>query len=159
MTEKTDWFIETNTVYEFTINGSDAVQSCNFKTLYLRYTRARKLLREILSAGKVKYNLLPELSTPQYGRIGKNHLPRVHFHGVIRFPTEDSIIEWLLVDAVKLAKYGSYQMNTFRPERWPGYCMKHKKLFTKLPGNYELQNTFEFDSIFNTCPPEGSGTE
>ncbi len=148
MNSANDWILEPKTIYEFTISGTDNVQLTTFNELKNRYKRNRRLLWEILKESKVKYKLLPEITMPQYGRANKNSLPRIHWHGVIAYPDDEAITNWLLIDAVKLAKYGSYQMNVFRPEYWPGYCLKHHKLFSKTLGSYELQNSYAMDKWF-----------
>lgn len=146
------WTFSPKVLYEFTINGNDDAQwQGTFKALKMRYVRNRKLLREILfETPSIKYKLYPEISMPQYGRGNKNAVPRIHWHGVIRFPDEVSLLDWLLITQVKMAKYGSFQFNEFRPEYWPEYCTKNENLFSKLPGNYALENTFEFDKLMDT---------
>lgn len=146
MSETKEWTLRPGVKYEFTINGSDHTQlTPSFKNLSKRYARNRALLREILLESDVVYHLLPEISIPQYGRANKNSVPRIHWHGVIKFPDKESIVQWLLVDAVKLAKYGSYQLNLFRPEHWVTYCRKYSWLFEDLRPNYELKN---IDNLF-----------
>ncbi len=148
--ETQNWSFSKNIIYEFTVNGCDHTQVGSFASLHVRYKRCRKLLREIMQESGVKYKLFPEISQPQYGRSGANEMARIHFHGIVRFPSGESILNWLLLTTPKLSKYGSYQFNTFRPDYWPGYCTKQMSLYRLLDGNYELENSFEFDSLF-TC--------
>jgi len=143
-----EWCLRIDTIYEFTINGCDAVQMNGLQTSSKRYTRNRKLLRDILTEASVRYCLFPEISIPQYARANKNCIPRIHWHGLMVFKDINSIINWLLTVAPALAKYGSYQFNTFRPDYWPSYCLKHQDIFEHLPGNYELKNSCCLDSFF-----------
>lgn len=147
------WTFVPNVLYEFTINGNDNSQCAT--SLEQRYARNRKLLREILKDAPFKYWLQPEITMPQYGRRATNEYPRIHWHGVVMFPTYKSVVDYLTTTAVSLARYGSYQYNEFRPE-WIDYMDKHRQWFIHLPGNYELKNTYEFEKLWKHSTSESS---
>ncbi len=133
---ETDWCFSTNTTYEFTINLNDAYQ-VKGSSLATRYKNARKTLRELLMENKgLRYKLLPEVTMPQFGDKYKNTYPRIHFHGILQFSTKESIIHWLLEDAILCAKIGRYQFNIYRPDHWPTYCEKHRTLFKHITNQY-----------------------
>lgn len=128
------WNFETNTIYEFTFCPRDDKQYFHKARGSVDDRRDQKAagdLREILeSYGKhLKFNLLFELSMPQYGQYNKNEGSRIHWHGIIVFMTKRVLYEFLLTGLTKLADNGRYQFNEYRPDIWDKYCMKHQWLF------------------------------
>ena len=76
-----------------------------------------------------RYHLFPECSMPQHGNATKNRYSRVHYHGIILFPTPLSIRTFLLNYYHLLTGMSSIQLNPYRPQIWPEYCRKQKYLF------------------------------
>lgn len=133
-----EWILDTNTVYEFTINFNDDFQTKGID----RYKSARKFLRNILDDGLYKYKLIPEITMPQYGDRYTNVMPRIHFHGVLMFKSNKQVLHWLLKGALIIAKIGRYQFNEYRDEYWPDYCLKNEYLFSGLEP-YELESEYD----------------
>lgn len=135
---KPKWELKQGVWYEFTINPRD-----EFQFMHDGINRERKcwmaIKRCFLKGEPCQFFLLPEISMPQYGdsrvdgyKTTKVVIPRIHYHGVIRFPDEDSLLGWLLNGATNMALIGRYQFNPYRPDYWPGYCTKHQDLFSNL---------------------------
>lgn len=142
-----EWEFKEKTLYEFTINLNDERQCTKMHTgLDLRYQSARDCLKKVFENNTWKYFLIPEISMPQAGQMYKYGIPRIHWHGIVMFPNNDTILHHLLVTAIKLADIGRYQFNEYRPKYWPKYCMKYNNLFSKL--GY-IHNVEYFDDIYD----------
>lgn len=128
------WTFEKDQWYELTICPNNQYQySLN------RHTKIYKALEEIFDECDFKYLLLPEISMPQSNH--KNNIPRLHYHGMIKFTLNKHIVKWLLKDALKVDNIGLYQFNPFRGEHWPKYICKHQYLFKRL--NITITNMFD----------------
>lgn len=147
-TEPPKWVFKKNTWYEFTINFSDQYQSNGRTSLENRYSISRKAIYSTLSETEdIDYYLVPEVSMLQYGDSFKNSIPRIHYHGIMRFKTNLSILNFQIKTQVLLAKIGRYQFNDYRPKHWPEYCEKHKHI-------YELLEPYELKSMKSFTWPE-----
>lgn len=134
LSPKKEWSFTSQTLYEFTINLNDSYQVNRHRTkgISLRYVEAKATFESIMKLNTWKYFLVPEISMPQVGDMFRNTVPRIHWHGFVIFPDNDSILQHLLVVAVKLADIGRYQFNLCRPEYWMKYCLKHQNIFKSL---------------------------
>lgn len=125
--EKKEWVFQSGVPYEFTINFNDQYQING--VLSLRDVRLKSNLKKIFEKTNIKYDLLQEITMPQFGDTFKNMVPRIHYHGVVMFPKDDDIYSYLLSTAVELAQIGRYQFNPLRAKHWVTYITKHTKLF------------------------------
>lgn len=128
---KDKWVFKEKTIYEFNINLNDEYQNKS-RDPFQRYTVARGHVSSILSKSRLTYCLIPELSMNQYGDKYTNTYSRIHWHGLVYFPDNLAILDYLLrIDHV-LKKIGRIQFNPHRPDYWKKYCHKHQHIFKSL---------------------------
>lgn len=130
-----EWEFKIKTIYEFTINFNDTHQRANTIN---RMSNVYKILKDNIniksniSKHNMLYNLKPEISQLQYGHCAKNNMCRIHYHGIILFPTNGTLLNYLINIHQRLTKIGSIQFNEYRPNYWRKYCTKND-LYKKLP--------------------------
>lgn len=154
--EDDKWEFKLYTPYEFTINFNDDNQ---FKHSIDRPDKVKQKLYSILSTNPgIHYWLRLELSMPQYGQAytKKQHIARLHYHGIIKFTTKKSLIKYLVMTYTKLTSIGRVQFNPFRLSHWPTYCLKQQYLFKHL--NCDLENV-ELEYIVSQDMDQTSETD
>lgn len=117
---------EINTIYEITINPDNKHQ---FPYNDLRIKKCREIVKLIMEKNTWDYHLKTELSEPHYG--GDSYISRVHFHGVIKFNTNEEIKYFLTTQINHLMKITNICINAFRPQEWLEYIKKQQHLFSK----------------------------
>lgn len=121
-----------NTLYEITINPSDQHQFFTDKDrLNKCYNRTVGLIRSL----NIKdIEIYTEISEKNNGMVSKEKakhvIPynRIHFHGTLKFLTNNELIEFLLQGWVSLVKFGSIQISPYRKEYWTKYINKQQWL-------------------------------
>jgi len=130
-------------VYAITINPSDDYQYYKLNSPLEQMWKKRlgefkkywsALLVNMFSRFDIEYNLNIEISEPLDGNDAS---PRLHFHGIIKFTTEDAIMEFLLILLDKLKMRSRIKIKPIdNMKKWHDYCMKQ----TFLPlGNIDYR--------------------
>lgn len=114
------------TIYEFTINLSDAYQ---YPSDDNRIMKIKSLMSPLFELNTWNYHLKTEISEPKFGDA--KTITRVHFHGMIYFNDHKEIRYFLTVQMNKLFKIGRLCINAFRVTEWIPYISKQKHLFHK----------------------------
>lgn len=75
------------------------------------------------------YDMVPETSVPKYLRGVPGVLPRVHFHGTIKFTGDQAgIAEFLNNRWHKLLDFATFKLSDYRLDVWPAYISKQRYL-------------------------------
>lgn len=145
-----DPFYQPSVPYEFTINFDNDHQHTHLNDIQ-RIEKIEISMKDILKHYNMKYHLKLEISEPQYGQIGT--LPRVHYHGVLRFETYESVVQFLLIGISKLCSIGRYQFNPLRPEYWKRYINKQQHIFKNsiTLKNHRMIANIRYDDIIEPC--------
>jgi len=129
--------------YEITINPNDACQFFgNVRRLECFVMSIQKLLIVALDNYCIKYKLYIELSEPR--AINKEDSrksrsgSRLHLHGFIFCVDEVAIGEFLLKSQYLLSRFCDVQINAYREDYWPSYCVKQKAIMKALAKYYKV---------------------
>ncbi len=129
--------------YEITINPNDKHQYFgNVRRLELFVMDIQKLLVQALDNYDVRYKLYIELSEPR--SINKDSTSkstsgaRLHMHGYII--CDDTLIVglFLLKSQYYLSRWSDVQINSFREEYWPKYCLKQRTVMKALGRDHAI---------------------
>lgn len=88
---------------------------------------------ELLSITDTEYSLWADISEPR--EMNADKLPRIHYHGVIKFVNRNAVLEWLLTHAPRIVgNVGLLKIDTIDcPEHWLKYCKKYVPLTRQQP--------------------------
>lgn len=117
----TEFTLLNNHYYEITFNPHDDHQYFGSD---LRHIKSRDEVNKLFDTLSCNYLLYQEISIQQHANRTSSQ-NRVHYHGVIQ--VKDAFF-FSLTHMYKLAKFGDYQLNEYRPE-WLKYCTKQKDLY------------------------------
>lgn len=123
-----------DTLFAITINPQaqyvvtrDKKSVKNRSRLELADSHMRRLLANAL--WDAEYSLLYECSEPFEKKAGQEQIPRLHMHGVLVFPTTESVKDFLLYGAPILAKASIYEIDTIlHVSKWNTYITKQSFL-------------------------------
>lgn len=149
-------FYEAQKTYSLTIAPSDYNQGFNDKTYMVKIYRysvdyidrlknvTTKLNEILLPYNRdIQYILHTDISEP---RDINGNIPRIHFHGVIRFKTNDKILKWLLSILPQLSTFGIVNIDTIDDmNHWEKYCKKYDHITNTPP----LKNKMEWRNKYN----------
>lgn len=117
--------LDINVVYGITINPSEQFfkDSFRFITIY-------SVLFNFLQTVNFEYELFPEVSSPPTSRVGSRVcLPRLHFHGYIKFKTYFALTEFYQSEYYKLSKFSSIDIHH---DLNPSYPLKNKSIMSPI---------------------------
>lgn len=153
-------------VFSITINPNDSCQYFpknypgDWKTRMSDFKKNwSKRFIELFSLFDIDYWLPVECSEPF--RSGKQSEPRLHFHGLIRFKTEESVLHFLLNASHWLLQWSNFKIDALSedPTEWIQYSEKHHFLpfpvLDNIPPNYEDSIDFFFPNQFLFFPEDG----
>lgn len=102
------------------------------------------------------YNMRIEISEPL---DGSDAVPRLHFHGIIRFDTDNAIMEFLLVNLRALKTMSRVKIKPIDDiEIWYNYCMKQSYLplgYLHHGLNWTLEEKCKSEEEIELIIPEG----
>lgn len=132
-------FYKTNTLYSITLNPNDAHQGHLKGGSHGRLVEVKSQVWTVLNKyPDIYYILHLDISEPL--KISKN-FPRVHFHGVVMFPTNKAIQIWLLDTLRVLGNWCNIDIDTIDDvSLWEKYCKKYDTITNITP----LQNKLEW---------------
>lgn len=122
--------IAPNDIHQFTKNDNRALMSMDDE---FRIQRVMGSLWKRLSPfnSYIRYILHVDISEP---RNMNSNLPRIHFHGVIRFDDNRDIRKWLLKILPELNIIGIVDIDTIDdPVFWEKYCKKYDHITGVAP--------------------------
>lgn len=131
-TSEDKWMYEPHIPYEITIRPYKQLDEDD-----LRFVKAHKELKDLLTNMSFNYFLIPELSMPKYSNIGKQQITYIHWHGLIKFTDSKSIYNFLLTEWNKLTHRYHIQINQYRPDYWNKYITKQINI---IPKEFSLKN-------------------
>ncbi len=128
---KNEIFYKKHTTYAITINLNDKHQ-------YFGRVERMSLAHSFMYEQLIHYKrigiiiiLHTELSEPKNSALSKNG-PRVHFHGTIRFQSNKSVKQFLLLEWYKISRYAVLDIDTINdPSIWDSYCKKQEKIINE----------------------------
>ncbi len=126
--------IKTN--YTITLNPSDKYQYFGKEQRLAKYNN--QLYESFIGLG-IDYYLVTELSEPHKFQIQGKKGPRLHSHGIIRFPTTKSLALFLMHGYYTLLRIYGIEIDTITDiETWYSYMTKQKlfKVYTVTISNY-----------------------
>lgn len=131
-----------DTVYAFTINPKSSLQGNQELNILERSKRYRKIIgsiKKMFDDYNIDYLLYPEISTPEPHRVlsRTDIIPRLHYHGYIRFHDPANFYLWTYCQIVR--KIGIFKMKVIDdPVKWYKYIKKDKKVMLKIMRSLEL---------------------
>lgn len=138
--KKIDIMYKVNTWYALTVCPSNNSGECKPRRRkpsspareQLSYHRER-LYNYLLPMNDTEYKIWTDISEPR--EINMDHRPRIHFHGVIRFKTNEAILDWLLTHAPTImCCIGILKVDTLKcPKYWLEYCQKYVHITRQKP--------------------------
>lgn len=135
-------YYKANTFYAITINPCDDLQFLKKESIILREQRCREAMLNIVQElnhlnRKCELYIVPELSELFYTNR-RNAPPRFHWHGFIRFHTNESLKHFLLIDSVKLISTNQIMLKKIANLKgWLSYCTKQQEIMQSKPiANY-----------------------
>lgn len=113
------------------------------------------MFTEIFTMFDIDYDLVLEISEPLQKDERINHntsLPRLHFHGKVRFRTIDSILEFLLVNVKVVRSVATMVVKPIQDDQWEkDYCTKQEYLglgtLNNMPLHYSSKEEW-YQDIF-----------
>ncbi len=130
--------------YEITINPNDKHQFFGSpRRLEIFMTKLHALLVDALDNYKQEYKLFVELSEPHINVNSKSPLPRLHFHGTIKFVNELAVGQFLLKSLYKLSRFSNVTLNDYREDYWPKYISKQSLVMKALAKYYKVKVTIK----------------
>ncbi len=126
-------FYQSNTYYEITINPEDRYQYFGAPRRLEKFiVKSQSLLRDSLGVYDTEYELVTELSEPYINVHKKSPLPRLHFHGKIKFKTDVHVGLFLLNGLYLLSRFALVTINKYRKDKWTGYIHKQNAIMVAL---------------------------
>ena len=134
--------------YEITINPSDKNQFFGSygKRLQQFYTTVHPKIIKALNYYQYKYDLVLELSDPHINVNRDSSQPRLHFHGVIEFQTQEQVGYFLLESLYKLSRWSNVTVNEYRGEEWNKYITKQGETMMALCKKERVPHTISDQS-------------
>lgn len=145
-------------VYSITINPNDSCQyypknypgDWQVRMDAFKQNWSKRFI-ELLSLFDIDYWLQIECSEPF--RSGNQSEPRLHFHGLIRFQTPESVMQFLLNASHWLLTWSNFKIDSIEdPEEWIDYSEKHTFLpfpaIDNVPPNYECYLDYFYPDMF-----------
>lgn len=141
-------------VYAFTLNPKDSLQGnqdLNVLERTKKFTKIITTIRKLFDDYDVDYMLYPEISTPEPYRIinRTNIIPRLHYHGYIRF-TDPAL--FYCHTYIQIAKrIGIFKIKSIDDhKKWNDYIKKDRKVMKKIMHSLKLPYKLrhgKFDTI------------
>lgn len=126
-------FYNNQQVYSFTYNPCDEYQyhDKGCKRLAMFRTCMYELLIGLHASG-IRYGAYIDISEPRDTHADK--YTRLHLHGIIAFPTNKAISEWLCFHQNRLSRIGYLNIDTIDdPIHWIQYSSKYTKILRMRP--------------------------
>lgn len=146
------------TIYKMDITISDQCLYVNYgpEIRTNRLALITKRVQKVLRFCNFRYKFYTEFSTPEKiykaSKAGASDIiPRVHFHGIVCFPSYKSLYSFYNVDCIRLIQLGRIEIDTIGDHTiWKDYITKDyetMKELTKLAGitEYPLIRGFPDD--------------
>lgn len=126
-------FYKKDTIYSFTLNPSDKHQYFGCADRLTKFHSFFYLLFQDLPS-TIQYHFCIELSEPTHIVGEYSRGPRLHFHGVIRFTTLDSIKNWGLFHLDRISRDAQVMIDTCSDILvWQKYCYKYYHIMRIKP--------------------------
>lgn len=117
---------ELNKPYALTINPNDKHQGLLCSKYRGRLALVRKYIMDIISDYKIP--LLLHLDISQPSEINKN-IPRIHYHGVVLFRTNEHIMQFQLELLRQLSSISYIKIKPIDDIKlWSEYCQKYDRI-------------------------------
>lgn len=123
--------LDLDTTYAITINPNDEHQYFGDRDNRLEKVCTYMQNFHLTKIANMEYILYPEISTPS-GAV-KGQCTRIHFHGVIKFTTYESLSKWYITAYNRLVKVAMVKVKPIdNIDKWTKYYQKNNVVMSAL---------------------------
>ncbi len=139
MTDKPKVFYQKLKIYSITINPNDKYQFTNINNYYNKIHKIKQSISECFEHEEIRYCLYVDISEPK--QFKKGSYPRIHFHGILLFKTNEAILAFLTHTSIHLSQIAYVDIDTMddaTKKTWYNYCTKYNHITNVMPLQHRL---------------------